>query len=399
MIDSDGRVTIGTVGGVTYGVEIADLQTAIGTAKSDIGQIIRDGAINKWAKHKPFRSSAQGYALDRTQSTPALRSPNRVNAAREAHYGLSVESFSALGDPTASTSFLYKLIHGQLQWNYLKPRGKGGGASGANEWFRLQDFDGYYHNCICPIGDPLTTSVIEGGTATIAWDMADNLDGTNITLSDILIGNTPLTSYYFGVFLMRGATYYAVTSDTAIGSNDVQISISNASSLEGTWQAYPFFSSVQIPFGTPSQAGSGSYVSAGWDEPYTEITFRSTSSFIYIYADGTWSDTTTHSSVDVYYFVENGTGAAQNNITLTLSVYKTNANAAPTSGDLENYKDITLNIPMGTSLNPYTVDGSVSISIDPTHYDSTKVWWLVASITGRTPSEQQIQDPEPEEEE
>ena len=388
------------------GVEIADLQKVLRRGTSDAGLLCGDvewdktqtpavlvdsKKINKWAKHKPFRHSVQGYALDKTQSTPALRSPNRVNAARTAHYGLSVESFNALGDPDSSISFLYKLMHGQLKWTYLKPRGLNGGGQGVNEWFSLPDFDGYYSGAVCPVGEPLHTAVIQSGTATIAWDLVD-LDGDNISLADIYIGDTPLTSYYFGVFLMRGTTYYAVTSDTAIGSNDVQISISNASSLEGTWQAYPFFSSVQIPLGAPSQASSGSYVSAGWDEPSTEITFRSSASYIYVFADGTWRDTT-HSIVDVSYFVQNGTGTAQN-VTMGLYIYKTTPGQAPTSGSMIAQDSISLSIPLGTSADPYTVEGTKSISIDPSQYDSSYDWWIIASIVGRTPSEQQIQDPE-----
>lgn len=136
MIDIDGIVTIGTVGGVTYGVEIADLQTAIGTSKSDIGQIIRDGAINKWAKHKPFRNSAPGFPLDRTKATPELRCPNRMTQLLAANYGLSIPKYGANDFKS----------HYDEEWGYLKPRGLNGAGQGSHEYYRLPDFDGYLHN-------------------------------------------------------------------------------------------------------------------------------------------------------------------------------------------------------------------------------------------------------------
>ena len=136
MIDSDGIVKIGTINGVIHGVSIADLQTTLGTSKSDIGQIIVDGAINMFAKHKPFRHSAPGFALDRTQATPELRSPTRMAQLLAANYGLSIPKFNASDFKT----------HYSDAWTYLKPRGRNGGGTGVHEHFNIPDFDGYLHN-------------------------------------------------------------------------------------------------------------------------------------------------------------------------------------------------------------------------------------------------------------
>ena len=137
MIDSNGIVKIGTVGGVIRGVSIADLQTALSTTKKYLGRIIVDCAINMWAKHKPFRNSSPGYALDRTQSTPESRSPLRVAGACASAYGLNIPRF-VLSD--------FKTHYADL-WTYLRPRGKNGGGQGVDEIFRIQDFDGYLHTC------------------------------------------------------------------------------------------------------------------------------------------------------------------------------------------------------------------------------------------------------------
>ena len=143
MIDSNGIVKIGSVGGVIYGVSIGDLQTALGLSAKDIGQLISanrvsgESVINKWAKHKPFRNSAPGFALDRTQSTPEARSPQRMTQALAKNYGLDIQKFGRDNFKT----------HYADRWTYLRPRGLNGGGQGVDEFFRIPDFDGYLHNC------------------------------------------------------------------------------------------------------------------------------------------------------------------------------------------------------------------------------------------------------------
>ena len=151
MSNSDGRIYLETVGGVKKGISINDLQTVLGSGYSDIGGIIVNGNINKWAKNKPFRNSAVGFAVDVTKSTPELRSPDRLAQALIANYGLVLPRYNASDFKT----------HYSDEWTYQKPRGKAN-----NEWFRMLDFDGYIQASYFQVG-PISSNGIQIGYNTI----------------------------------------------------------------------------------------------------------------------------------------------------------------------------------------------------------------------------------------
>lgn len=130
MIDENGIVKIGTVAGVTYGVSIGDLQTVFGTARNDIGQIIVNEDINKWAKFKPERDNKLGVLAEADR--------------KENYYGLKV---------TPSGNIITDFISAYpTEWTYLRPRGIKNtelNPTSSDEWFRLLDFNGYGHAAIC----------------------------------------------------------------------------------------------------------------------------------------------------------------------------------------------------------------------------------------------------------
>ena len=123
------------------GVSIGDLQTVLGSTRNDIGALITNGNIKKWAKFKPIRSSEKGFV------TLAQRI-----AAGHGFGSVTPLAWSVIQSNQLPDSF-----------TYLRPRGKGGGDNGADEWFRFFDFchietdltqlasDGYNHNAIAPI--------------------------------------------------------------------------------------------------------------------------------------------------------------------------------------------------------------------------------------------------------
>ena len=257
------------------GVSIGDIQAVLGSSRNDIGGLITYGNINKWAKYKPVRSNLLGILTD--------------NDRRQVMWGLSIEMDNELGSADVQGTFLYDLTHGLLGWEYLRPRGQ---SYAPKEWFRFLDFDGYNSECVCPVGDLETDVPIDTfGTATLTWDEIDiaQIPG-NLALTDISVNNTAIANYYLGLLLVKGNTINILTSTSPIGSSGgVSIEITNATSLKGTWRAYPFFSSVQIPFGVPSSLTTGVFFSAGWDVPYKDVSFRLTSESLSIYVYGTWN--------------------------------------------------------------------------------------------------------------
>lgn len=119
MAHSNGRIFITTTGGVTYGVEIADLQQVLGRGVNDLGLLCSDqewydnngtpalrpaNKINKWARYKPINSNNIGFVTDAER--------------RAANFGLSASQYTAPG-PAALAG-----------WSYVRPTAH----------FRLVDF-------------------------------------------------------------------------------------------------------------------------------------------------------------------------------------------------------------------------------------------------------------------
>lgn len=197
MIDSNGIVKIGTVSGVTYGVSIDDLQTVFGTSANDIGQIIDEEDINKWAKYKPLRSSKLGILTEAERA--AL------------NHGIVLTKYTS---PSA-------LVSGYSgDYAYQKPRG----LETYGEYYRFLDFDGYNHNAESPI---LSFQGISGevtdGTDLIVrlyLNPSSQVPTGSLLWSDLNPGERPLSQYYFGVIIRTGtsSTYRVITMGTAIGT-------------------------------------------------------------------------------------------------------------------------------------------------------------------------------------
>ncbi len=131
-----------------------DVGYVLGTGSGDLGVNCRAASINKWAKHKPYRSS-----LVITDAT----------ARRAANFGLSVLEYGSPGEAVdgavgGSDGFAINLPRG-MKNTALNP-------SNADEWFRLLDFNGYNHNAPTPYGinGMSRPSVFEAKVVAIARD-------------------------------------------------------------------------------------------------------------------------------------------------------------------------------------------------------------------------------------
>lgn len=138
MANDGNRIYIGATG-----VEIADIQTVIGSSRNDIGGLIVNGDINKWAKYKPVRHSKAGVLTD----------AERLSVI----YGLSI--------PECYPSTL--LSQYSTEWSYLKPRGLNGAGQGSHEWYRFLDFNGYQRQKWSIYGSNSMLSTIFNGQLTI----------------------------------------------------------------------------------------------------------------------------------------------------------------------------------------------------------------------------------------
>ena len=365
---------------------VGDVAYVLGRHTGDVGHLCGDtdvvvngvvvdhgGKINKWAKFKPYRSSSV-----ETSST----------GRQAAFYGLSVEVFDAIGtNPGTVGTFIQKLVNGELSWEFAPPRGLL-----QSEWFRILDFDGYDSESVCPIGELGSTNIpITQGNAIIAWDLPSQLSTGNLKLTDLRINNVQLSSFYLGVLLYKSDfSYHIVTSDSVLGSGDVQVTLSGLpDSMAGTWRMYPFFSSLHYDLDQSQRVGK--YLSAGWDTPYKEITFRLTSQSMSVYAYGVWNSAHTQ----IQFFVE---AFNEDSIAKTISVQiilRRNQNGAvePTSETtLATYPTtLQLTVPAGGSIR-YPAGESLLFWTPGVTYSDNYFYWLGAVVSGYTTHFVQIEE-------
>ena len=264
-----------------------------------------------------------------------------------------------------------------LSWELAPPRG---GSQG--ERYRITDFDGYYHFAICPIGDigSNTIPIDINGDALIEWDLESQLDVGNLQLTDLFVNGTPLSSFYLGILLYKSDTNYRfVTSDNVLGSGDVAITLSNVSSLAGTWRMYPFLSSVHYSLGDNAIVG-GKYLSAGWDVPYKDVTFRLVSQSLSVYVYGVWNAAHTQIQFFIEAFNED---SADKTVTIQVILRRNqDGGTEPTTEDtLATYANsIQLTVPANGSIRNPAGESMHAWSPGVT-YDDNYFYWLGAAIT------------------
>lgn len=251
MIDENGIVKIGTVAGVTYGVSIGDLQTVFGTARNDIGQIIVNEDINKWAKFKPLRSNKLGVLTD----------AERV----ELNQGLVMTKYTSPADFIAGY---------ENDYAYLRPRGK----ATYNEWFRFLDFNGYNHlaegpvsSFACPSGDVIENQDI---IVRLYLNPSSQVPTGSLLWSDFDPEEDHLMSeYYFGVIIktVGSSTYRVLTMDTPIGTGYPiqEMALTLPASLFTLMESYTIYPILSYtPYTTVTQQSA--YVTGFYSVPDAE---------------------------------------------------------------------------------------------------------------------------------
>ena len=204
-----GIIYIDTNASPNVGVSIYDLQRALGRSENDLGLLCSDkkwsgsslvaaGKINPMAKYKAVRHSALKILS--------------ISERASVRYGF--------GGGLPPTLDLTQNNIPQNNWVYLPPRGMGGGSGGANEWYRIRDFEGYATGACAPLcvvagqlvydegiesqillfGNGMSNSVRQdGGT----WEADESL-----SLTELLHSAEDVYGYYIS-FLLVDETDYA----------------------------------------------------------------------------------------------------------------------------------------------------------------------------------------------
>lgn len=252
---------------ITAPVAIYDVQRCFGSSRNDLGDLITNVNINKWAKYKPVKFKPNvGIKID------IMTAQNWIDA----NYGITdIPTWTRL---SYASTFLFSTSRGSLSntywpecdrskvslsldyWVYNRPTGGNEGP------YRLHDFDNYFHLAETPIGNMPETSIkIEPiGTLRVRFQMGAQSNYT-LKLSDLTwpdSSNFPIGDMYFGVLMKQ--TSGTITTRTYVatqknGDGDITMTQAlnfgywvdfSASIVEaafaGTWKIYPIISSIPI---------------------------------------------------------------------------------------------------------------------------------------------------------
>lgn len=250
MPHANGRIFTQVSGGVQYGISIYDVQATIGSGSPDVGSLCRHENINKWAKYKPIRLNKLGLVTD---SERLLE-----------NYGLTIPA-AGYGSIDAMVADL-----ANADWTYLRPRGKGNGQGGSNEWFRILDFDGYFHGApapLYPLADVNNITATEDTVSVgIGFGRTISTDAGCLTLDDLRVDGHSISDtfsqFYFGFVLYNASYQYAATMQETYGNivatfSEIGLNIQGVAAPLGNGQTrsfrvIPFFSTT--PFTSfPSQ--------------------------------------------------------------------------------------------------------------------------------------------------
>lgn len=256
-------------------IGFGDISSAIGQASLDLGTLCRSALINKWARCKPFRNSAAGFASEAAR-----------NLARQtANYGLSV--------PSVGYSDINSMIAGlaNSDWTYLQPRGIKNTAlnpTNSDELYRALDFDGYDNQATAPIY-PIQ-SITDLTTSEASMDAGLGF-GRNIasqtgylTLADIHVDGHSISDsfgeYYFGICLYYSNTIrYATTmpgkyKEISASLSEIGLSVRGVSAPGSgqtrTYRAIPFFATIAF------NSMPSNYAGTMFPMPFAECSVRIT---------------------------------------------------------------------------------------------------------------------------
>lgn len=231
--------------GNPIGIQLVEMMACTGYYKRDtkgkrnLGLIIRNAPINMWAKNKPFVKVNQS-----TKNRPATQEERR-----EANYGLSIPY--ATSPVILKTSFYNKASDTEVMngWTRQIPRG-----TSSNEPLRGLDFDGYFHDAVCPFKRIVLPEASVNTWETSGFKIAiPTSSGMGETDSIAMTEIEAIKKYYFTIQLKHtnpsgnGIFIRTISADKPVGEADGgYINFSTYQLPKGVWDVIPFLS--PIPF-------------------------------------------------------------------------------------------------------------------------------------------------------
>ena len=333
-----------------------DIGSFFGIASGDVGYLVTNAPINKWAKYKPVPLSSVGLT--------GKTSGNDYWKGRDGKCGLNIQEFSEFGNPTNSATFAYKLLNNQLPWDYVRP-------TGGNNPYRVLDFDGYDHTCI-PFMEPLIVTnymIHSDGTLQIDYDFISIQSNDNLKLADITVQNTSLSNWYFGILVYYSSSMYEFyTAQSVISQGVLSVTFSGMNNYAGkTVTVVPFLSSIRMTAQSTAVTG-GYYTSFNLSAQSCTLT-ASSAGIDVAFAEALWNGAGTSLSYQINLENTNAGSFTVQNIRITLW-----ENSATTGTQIAS-RDISSLVIAGSDTEAIT--GTFSATMD-----QSKMYFLSINTVG-----------------
>lgn len=229
---------------LTAPVGMGDISQAVGYSSLDLGTLVANGVIKKWALHKPVRllSSSDTPTDISSYSTWINYMQNyaaKSDGSAVAPFGLTLGSSSNLYDIIGTNSAP------TVDWVYQQPPASG------SFWRRMLDFNGYTDNPNVPINPPGTftyykaqdvTNIIEldtndgeAGDTSIPVAVLTQLNSYQLML---VIKNTYSSPFNWYWTVMSGTIMNAVSSETHLISFSLPASLGISNNTSSGYDAY-----------------------------------------------------------------------------------------------------------------------------------------------------------------
>lgn len=166
MAHDGNRIYSETKNGIKHGIDVTeDVGAVLGVASNDVGYMCsnRHGKIKPWARFKPVEAPLAGWDVHKRYEQRmvggVLQWVEVTSGGIAGYRGASGDcglSVTAIGTVNLAGS-------ADAQWKYEPPR----------TYYRLSDFDGYYHNALPPyrgitVTGDIVTTIREGDTGKTA---------------------------------------------------------------------------------------------------------------------------------------------------------------------------------------------------------------------------------------
>lgn len=216
----------------------------------DLGMAIVNAQINEFSRHKPFPHPDPNFDSKE----------ERHEAEKVANYAITIPDYKfTLSKLKEMAQAMYA---GELNWTYHRPKGKDATNPDADEWFRMEDFDGYYHLAKTPIS-AITTSEshstpYETFGVVALFNVIRANDPEQLSLEDlrpsVVTSGVSFRDFYLGfcawevgtdnVYSKISDITYGEYLDTHIGADEIGDGMGvdvPTSYTEKTYMYFPFF--------------------------------------------------------------------------------------------------------------------------------------------------------------